>query len=505
MTNKLSRRDFLKLASLMPASYFLPATFTNAGNNDLPNIIIMVFDAWSAKNVSLYGYPRKTTPNLDKLAEKAIVYHNHYAGGYFTIPGTASLLTGTLEWQHHLNLKNQVLAPFFRENNIFGMFPEYKRVAYSHNLLANDVLGKMVEPIDDLMHWQDLYLWANPAQSLFYQDNDISSVSWIRTMDTSETGASNSIFLSRLISLLVNRKNERMASRFPLGLPSFNRSYHFILEDAIDWLVDFAKSESKPFLTYFHLLPPHAPYVTGADFYLRFKDDGYSPPHKPEHFMSDEISDDDNLKRRQEYDEFILYVDAEIDRFFSLMESSGKLENTWVILTSDHGEIFERGLKAHGSPNYYDPIAKVPLLIFPPGQKERIDIHTPTSAVDILPTLKAIVDQEVPDWTEGRRLPPFNKDYPDDNSVYIVTSNSKNVDQPYGQGSLMLRRGQYKLIYHFGEVDPYKPLNGIPLFELFDLESDPEEMDNLFEKENDIGEALRDELFAKMREMGVKK
>ena len=150
MTKKLSRRDFLKLASVVPPAYFLPFSISGEGKSDHPNFIVLVFDAWSAKNISLYGYPRHTTPNLERLAEKAIVYHNHYAGGYFTLPGTASLLTSTLEWQHHVNLRNTIIAPSLKGNNLFSAFPEYNRWAYTHNTLTNDILGQMAKSIDRL-------------------------------------------------------------------------------------------------------------------------------------------------------------------------------------------------------------------------------------------------------------------------------------------------------------------------------------------------------------------
>ncbi len=63
-------------------------------------MVVIVFDAFSAYNISLYGYQRETTPNIARWAERAVVYHNHNAGGNFTIPGTASLLTGTYPWTH---------------------------------------------------------------------------------------------------------------------------------------------------------------------------------------------------------------------------------------------------------------------------------------------------------------------------------------------------------------------------------------------------------------------
>ncbi|MFN2144924.1 MAG: sulfatase [Anaerolineales bacterium] len=503
MRNKLSRRDFLKLVSLVPAAYYLPPVFTTGENSDLPNIIILVFDSWSASNISLYGYPRRTTPNLEKLAEKAIVYHNHYAAGHYTVPGTAGLLTGVLEYQHQMNSSNKVLAPYFRENNLFGQFPEYKRVGYSHNLLANEVMQNMITTLDTLKPWQDLYLWANPAQSLFYRDSDISSVGWIRSMDTSENGAANSLFLSRILSLLVSKQNQRQADLFPRGIPNFGFSYRFIIEDAIDWLADLATTEINPLLTYCHLFPPHAPYSTRVEFYNQFTGNGYSQPKKPESFLSDGISYDDNQRNRRNYDEYILYVDAEIGRFFSLMESAGKLEDTWIILTSDHGEIFERGIKQHKQPAFYEPLAKVPLMIFPPGQEKRGDIYTPTSAVDILPTLSAITGRSLPDWTEGVVLPPFNHDYPPNRPVYIADGKMNPPGQVYKNASLMLRKGRYKLQHHFGQNGYYEPLGGVPLSELYDLENDPEELDNLFDEQGEMGKTLLDELFEKMREMGV--
>ena len=83
----LSRRDFLKLASLASLSMLnLPVTHPEKRQQILaqaqpPNILVLVFDALSAHNMSLYGYPRQTTPNLERLAQKATVFHRHYRGG----------------------------------------------------------------------------------------------------------------------------------------------------------------------------------------------------------------------------------------------------------------------------------------------------------------------------------------------------------------------------------------------------------------------------------------
>ena len=103
---RLNRREFLKLlgtasiaAGGFPAWDIISETAANDPRN-APNILILVFDALSRQDMSLYGCPRSTTPNMERFANQATVYHRHYSGGSFTTPGTASLLTGVHPWIH---------------------------------------------------------------------------------------------------------------------------------------------------------------------------------------------------------------------------------------------------------------------------------------------------------------------------------------------------------------------------------------------------------------------
>src|SRR5919197_4136356 len=98
----ITRRSFLK-TSFWSAMGLWGLPFRSALDrliNPSPNIIILVFDSLSARHMSLYGYPRDTTPHLSQFAEHATVYHRHYSTGNFTSPGTASLLTGLYPWTH---------------------------------------------------------------------------------------------------------------------------------------------------------------------------------------------------------------------------------------------------------------------------------------------------------------------------------------------------------------------------------------------------------------------
>ncbi len=97
MKRNINRCDFLKLAGLLPLGMATPRLMRHLGASQLlqdgrKNVLVVVFDAFSAYHLSLHGYQRETMPNLARLVERAVVYHNHYAGGSFTTPGTASLL-----------------------------------------------------------------------------------------------------------------------------------------------------------------------------------------------------------------------------------------------------------------------------------------------------------------------------------------------------------------------------------------------------------------------------
>ena len=243
---------------------------------------------------------------------------------------------------------------------------------------------------------------------LLGKDEDIASVSWIRAMKKKEEGYAYSLFLAHLYEKQRERVISGLRSQFPSGIPHIAVDDYFLLEDAIDWLGDTLSTLPQPFMGYFHFIPPHVPYLTHRDFQDRFAEDGFSPVYKPpDEFSERKTKVEVLLRKRTNYDEYILYVDQEFGRLMEGLEASGVLEKAWVVLTSDHGEMFERGIQGHVTPVLYEPVIRVPLMIFEPGQKSRRDIHANTSAVDVLPTLLHVTGQEPADWSEGTVLPPF--------------------------------------------------------------------------------------------------
>ena len=488
MSPNPNRRDFLKLAALAPLSAASPRLNSVLGSTR-QNVIILVFDAWSACDISLYGYGRKTTPNLDRLAARAIVYHNHYAASNFTTPGTASLLTGTLPWTHRALQLNDGVAPAFVGQNVFDAFPDYYRIAYTHNGWANILLKQLKPSIDDLVPLESLMLVSSGRliHNLFAHD-DVASVSWMRNVDPTEEQPVYSLFFSKIDQARQARTNAALKQRFPRGIPAqrdFNNQ--FVLETAVDWIAAQLSQIPGPFIGYFHLLPPHAPYSTSSECFNKFWGDGLVPVRKPEDIFSEGYSYDTTSIGRTDYDEFILYVDQQLGRLHDALELSGLLANTWLVVTSDHGELFERGLMGHRNATLYQPVLRVPLLIFEPGRHERMDIHALTSAVDVLPTLSFVTGHAIPYWTEGKVLPPYaSPEEHGGSGVYAVQAMKSEHFGPLTEATVALVKDHYKLIYYQG----YPQLEMREVVKLYDIQADPEEMVDLSASRADVSAEL---------------
>jgi arylsulfatase A-like enzyme len=248
-------------------------------------------------------------------------------------------------------------------------------------------------------------------------------------------------------------------------------------------------------------MPPHAPYRTRREFYGRLKDDGWLPQPKPYDLFSREADRNAEriFKKRTSYDEFILYADEEFGRFFDYLESSGLLDNTWLILTADHGEMFERGIIGHTTPVLYEPVIHIPLMIFEPGKRTHMDVHVTTSAIDILPTLLHITGQQTADWAEGVVLPPFSDSYPDGSrNIYALEARKNRKHAPLSIATTTMIKGQYKLMYFFGYEELGK---GGERIELYDIENDPEETNDLFQTKKETAGELFNELKLKLAEV----
>ena len=324
--------------------------------------------------------------------------------------------------------------------------------------------------------------------NLLEEDDDIAYLSQSRILNK-EDGFSNALFASKLLEIIQSRKVEGHNENFPRGVPE-NRKDPFLLEEAIDWISQQVEAVPQPFISYFHMIPPHHPYHTRKEFYNVFREDGYRPVRKPEHPLTSGHSDETLERWRRYYDEYILYADAEFGRLIEFLDSTGLRKNTWVVFTSDHGEMFERGIWEHTVPALYDPVIRIPLLISAPGQSERVDITAPTSSVDVIPTLLQANGKDIPDWLEGIPLPPYGPDLPAKRAIFAIDAKKNDKEGPITKGTSMIVEWPYKLMLYAQN----KKMPGREYFELFNLAEDSEELKNLYYPEHPAAAELHKKL-----------
>lgn len=506
MKHGLGRRDFLKLAGMVPLGLVAPPLLKTIGASQLmqgerKNVLVILFDSFSAYDISLYGYGRETTPNLDRLAKRANVYYNHFSGGNYTTPGTASLLTMSHPWSHRAFRFGAEVRDSYAAKSIFHAFDDYHRMGYTHNPLANTLLRQFQRDIDEYVPMESLFISNDGLiRKIFSGDEDIATVSWSRDMKRSEYGYSYSLFLNHLYEEYQQRKLASYKNLYPNGLPNTNGGNFYALEEGIDWLREHVTDLPQPFFAYVHYHPPHFPYKPRIEFNNIFLKDNFKPLDKPQdEFFSEGNAYDTLSNARAYYNEFILNVDSEFGRLFDTLESSGVLENSWVVLTSDHGEMQERGISGHVTPTLYQPIVRVPLMIFEPGQQTGREIHTPTAAVDLMTTMLHVTGHKIPDWSEGAILPPYTPQIlQKENAVYTVQARRNNVELPLTEATIIQVLGNYKLIYYLG----YEQL-GSPgeRYQLFDIKSDPEELTDLSATKKETAAELLNMLKSKLREV----
>ena len=479
MKPTLNRRDFLKLAATASLTPLLRALPGSAQQQELPNIIIILFDALCALNLSAYGYARQTSPNMERFASRATVYHNHHSAGNFTTPSTASLFTGTYPWTHRALNLSSLISPAVRLHNLFHLLDKaFNQVAYTQNVYTDTLLYLYEQYLDRHLPLDSFTLSGNVFYDNLFPNDAIYGLKSVDQFLFKREEAHGSLFISILNDLstqfTTQLYSQRLKQEYPNGLPRIaNTDVYFRLDQVMDGVMDLLSGLTQPSFAYVHLMPPHAPY-TPAQPYLGLFDDGWAPPPKKKHRLAAGISEERLAELRRTYDQFVANLDNEFGRLLDDMESNGLFENSCVILTSDHGEIFERGAHGHSMPLVFEPNIRIPLIISAPGQRQRQDITALTSNVDLLPSLLQIAGLPTPDWSEGMALPGLGGVQIPDRSIYVVEAKANPSYRPLRKATVALIRGKYKLIHYLG----YRYYRDN--YEFFDLENDPEELNNVY-------------------------
>ena len=495
---RISRREFLKLAALTPLAALVnrfraapPRGFSEAEYSSFqqnasqgadpaqPNIILVLFDSLTARNMSLYGYPRQTTPNLARFAENALVYHAHHSPANYTTPSTASLLTGAYPWAHRAYQPGGLIQPqpLIGQNLFNQLGNTYQRLAFAQNVLADVLMIQCEQDLEQRLGAGSFSLVNQTFYDHLLSNDRLLGYRSAEDFVFAEVKPNGSLYLSLLgkITVLLRQSQamRKYGVRYPRGLPILDPYYiSFLLEAVMDGAIETLQHAPSPFCAYLHFFPPHHPYCPSEKFIGAFQDD-YQPPAKPARFFSQDITPPALARLRMEYDESIAHVDAEFGRLLDFLQQSGLAKNSAVIVASDHGELFEREVHGHVTPLLYEALLHVPLLISTPGQSGRQDIFTPTSTVDLLPTLLHLAGKGPNDALPGRLLPGLGGQEDPTRSLFAVEAKPNSSHAPLKHGTLAIIKEGYKLIHYRG----YAKLEDAS--ELYDLKNDPEELEDL--------------------------
>ncbi len=415
------------------------------------NVLFIFSDEHDPRYMGCSGHPLIQTPNLDRLAARGTRFANAYTPCPVCVPARASLATG--RYVHQIGYWDNAIA-------YDGRIP-----GWGHRMQQ---AGMRVESIGKL-HYRNEFdpTGFDRQQEPMHILNGIGQL-WGSVRDPMPARAGRSALYDKVGP----------------GMSNYNRYDQRIESLAQQWLDDRAQAPAtKPWLLMVGLVAPHMPLVVPQEYVDRYPLDRIALPkllprdgyrrHPWVERMASHWDHDATLgtdARRKLaiacYFGLITFLDERIGRLLAVLERTGLAATTRVIYSTDHGDnLGTRGL--WNKDVLYRESTGIPLIIAGPGIRAGHVSKTNVNLVDLYPTFLDAVglppvesDHDLP----GRCL--FDvADEPDD-ADRMVLSEYHAVGAV--SGAFMLVRGRYKYHYYVG----YRP-------ELFDLEADPEETNDL--------------------------
>lgn len=408
------------------------------------------------------------------------------------------MLTGMFPWTHRAFNQGGLIKSELSSNNFYSLLgKDYYRLVFSQNPWPDRLVSQFDYDVDRFLPITSFSLRGNKLVSdKIGSDRYLASLAFDEFLFTLNTEVMGSSILGYLYKSLAldSILSTRDQPGYPRGTPEVEGYTTYRNEDVYRGVyreIISLDANRRPYFAYFHLFSPHFPYKPGKKYWKLFQDH-FEPLEKPAPPFSPRLSGADVLVKRTLYDQQVAHVDAEFGALMDRLDAEGSLENTYVIVTSDHGEMFERGFFGHGGNYLYEPVIKIPLLIFAPGQAKRRDVFTPTSNVDILPTVLSLAGCEVPPALEGCLLPGFGGDETEERPLFSMFAAKNSAFMPLQKAAIAMRKGEYKLIIYFGHHDDNTHS------ELYQLEDDPEELRDLSKDNPVVLKRMENELLASL-------
>ncbi|CAA9224806.1 MAG: Sulfatase [uncultured Chloroflexi bacterium] len=408
---------------------------TGATSTTRPNVLVLAVDTQRADHLSCYGYPRLTSPHIDRLASQGLLFEDAYSEHIPTHPGYTTLFTGKDVFSHQI----------VTQGGTVELDPGVRQLA---EILREQ--GYFTGAADNLGRWFDRGFDAYER----YRWDQTSLTEWRKA--EAVNGA--------LLPLL-----ERAAAAAGKG------------------------GKDQPFFVYAHYWDPHTPYLPPPPFSRMFytgderdKDNhsmdpvfGFEPFREYfQHWMGGVT---DIRFPIAQYDAEIAYVDAALGHVFTFLEETGLAENTLVVLTADHGEILDDHVGYFDHHGLYEGNVHVPLLMRLPGRLPA-GKRVPGFARlrDVAPTILEAIG--LPDVAAQERM--------EGRSLWAAATSRRakrtGIDALYLTECTWMRKRAWRT-RDWKLIQAQEPdFHDLPPLELYHLQADPQEQHNLADARPDV-------------------
>ena len=313
-----------------------------------PNILFLIWDTVRAPELELYGYPRPTTPNLDRLARRGVAFDYAISTAPWTLPSHAGMFTGL--YPHQLS------AGWTRP--LDDRHPTIAEVLAAHG-----------------------YVTAGFVANTFYTSRETGLARGMAHFEDFGFTPGNFLMSTALGRMLANDRPLREAMG-NVQLPG-RKTADRIDGDFLRWLG--RRPAGHPFFAFLNYYDAHSPYLPPAPYDTLFQ--AHRQDRKPLIWMGWLMTPAQVRAERDAYDASIAYLDSRLGTLVDSLRARGLLDNTIVVLAADHGEEFgEHGVFTHGN-SLYIPSLHVPLVIVGPGVSPARRVPHMVSLRDIPATL----------------------------------------------------------------------------------------------------------------------
>ena len=461
----LNRREFCKLMAAGTVGLALASGSGEAEEMTRPNILLLMADQFRGDCLGCDGNKVIKTPNLDRIAREGAHFVHGYSSTPTCTPARAALLTGLSPWHHGMIGYGGVAKKYPFElpsaMNDAGYYtfvigkchysPQRNLHGFQGALL--DESGRAHTPgfVSDYRKW---FKEQAPGK-----DPDATGIGW----------------------------NDYRSKQY--ALPEELHPTRWTGDRAVDFISTYDKKE--PFMLKVSFARPHSPYDPPKRFWEMYKDEDMPAPHigrwaskfakgDSENFTSwhGDMGMDQAKRSRRGYYGSITFIDEEIGKILKALEDKGQLDNTLIVFIADHGDMMMDHY--HWRKSYpYEGSARIPYLIRWPKSiqaKRGIKIEQPVEIRDILPTFLDAAGAKSPGDLDGKSLLDLVRgktsgwrEYIDlEHGVCYAPENHWNA----------LTDGRWKYIYSAFDGSQ----------QLFNLDKDPGELDDLAQDAAHAGE-----------------